>query len=299
MNKKAALSAALLLCVWATPALAQKRKPASKKRAPAALVHVTPTEKDTISETPSTKHEPLDASNATILATIGPELGVRNFAYNQVLLGGVRSYTNNAIPMGSIAVEAYPLATSGTPIARDIGIVGRFGTSLSFTSKTEAGDQEAKGTWTRYSIGGRGRIHTSDHPGAVLVGIEGTYGDSKFTFTGDQPVVSQVPSVDYKYLRLGADLRAPFGAFALLGGAGYMAILSSGPFGDRFPHATIGGVDAHLGANYRVAQNVEVIASGDYQRIFSKENPQPGEPFVAGGALDQFFIFRVGASLLF
>jgi len=296
MNRAVSISIALALCAFAGASHAQRYKPKKGRTSVSVSAGANPVERDSAEKRHRQK---LDATNAMVLASVGPEIGLRNFSYNQALLGGLRSYTNNAIPMGSIGVEFYPLAQSGTPVARDIGLVGRFGASLSFDSKTKAGDQSAKGTWSRYAIGARARIHAGDGAGAPLIGIEGTYGDSKFEFTGTDPVIATIPSVDYKYIRGGADIRIPFGAFALLGGAGYLGILSSGPFGEKFPHATIGGVDAKLTATYRVAENVELLASGDYLRVFSKENPRPGETFVAGGALDQYVVFRAGVSLLF
>lgn len=313
MNKTVLVSAAVAACLWANAGLAQKKKPATKKPphkpAPAA---VAPVESDTpetaepaknvdrdVGVTPKKKRQKLDASNAMVLAVIGPELGMRNFAYNDALLGGLRSYTNNAVPMGSVAATLYPFAQSGTPILVDVGLVAGVGDSLQFESKTADGTQTAKGNWLRYSVGARGRIHTSGKPGEVLVGIQGTYGASKFNFTGTDPIVSQVPSVDYKYLRTGADVRIPFGAFSVSAAAGYDFILSSGPFEQKFPRAEIGGVDALVGAAYRVAENVEIAGSARYERVFSKLNPQPGDPYVAGGALDQYLIFQVGVSLLF
>jgi hypothetical protein len=294
-SKLVSMAAVATLCLLASPGQAQRRRP--PKKGAAVSVSATGVERDT-----AEKHgraASLDPSNAMVLASVGPELGIRDFSYKQALLGGLRSYTNNGIPMGSVGVEVYPLVISGTPIARDIALVGRFGTSLSFDSKDSTGNATAKGSWSRWQLGGRARIHTGETFASPLVGIELTYGDSKFEFTGDGAAVNGAPSVDYKYLRLGADVRIPFGAFALLGGAGYLNILSSGAFGDRFPHATIGGIDAKLGATYRVAQNVEVLVDGDYTRIFSSENPQPGETFVAGGALDQYFVLRAGVSFLF
>jgi hypothetical protein len=297
MSKVVSIWVSLALCFLTTAGYAQRNKPKRSTRTSLSVsANGNAVDRDTAEKK---KRASLDATNAMVLASVGPELGIRSFSYNQALLGGLRSYSNNAIPMGSVGVEFYPLAASGTPIVRDIGLVGRFGTSLSFDSKTQSCDQSAKGTWSRYAVGARGRIHAGDGPGHVLVGIEAMYGDSKFEFTGTDALVASIPSIDYKYIRGGADVRIPFGAFALLGGAGYVNILSTGPFGDKFPHATLGGVDAKIAATYRVAQNVELLASGDYLRVFSKLNPRPGETFVAGGALDQYFVFRAGVSLLF
>ena len=324
MNKTVLVSAAVAVCLWANVGLAQKHKPPAKKpppQKPAPAVHPPvqsetaepapePTTEEAAPEptknanrdtgvSPKKKRQKLDASNAMVMAVIGPELGMRNFAYNDALLGGLRSYTNNAVPMGSVDAALYPFAHSGTPILVDVGLVAGVGDSLEFESKTTDGTQTAKGNWLRYSVGARGRIHTSGKPGEVLVGVQGTYGASKFAFTGTDPIVSQVPSVDYKYLRAGADVRIPFGAFSVTAAAGYDFILSSGPFEQKFPRAEIGGVDALLGAAYRVAENVEIAGSAHYERVFSKLNPQPGDQYVAGGALDQYLIFQLGVSLLF
>jgi hypothetical protein len=254
-----------------------------------------PGERDSVEK----KHRPVDESTAMILAEIGPELGIRNFRYNQAIVGNLRAYTNNAIAMGSLGVQVYPFATSGTPILRDLGLVGRFGSSLSFSSATRAGDQTTKGTWMRYAVGARARIHTGNQPGAVLVGVEATYGDSKFNFTGTGAIVAEVPSVDYKYVRGGVDVRVPFGALALLAGAGYRHILSSGGLGEKFPHATIGGVDGHVGGAYQLTSYLDLRATADYVRVFSSLNPRVGDRFVAGGALDQYFVFQVAACAFF
>jgi hypothetical protein len=302
MKKTASLAAFLAACAFAGAALGARKVPARKKpsrvtvsASASATTTTSGPERDSIQRKP----QPLDAGNAIIIAAIGPEVGMRSFTYNQAIVGGLRSYTSGAIPMGSVALEAYPFAASGTPILRDFGLVGRFGSSLSFKSSTRDGGQSANATWTRYAVGARARIHTSDGPGAVLVGIEGAYGDSKFTFTGTDTVVLAVPSVDYKYVRAGADVRVPLGQFALFGGAGYLNILSSGAFEQKFPRAKLGGLDARLGAGYRITRSLELLASGEYVRVFSSVNPQPGDPFVAGGGLDQYAVFHVGISLLF
>jgi hypothetical protein len=178
-------------------------------------------------------------------------------------------------------------------------LVARFATALPFESKTKDGSRSATGTWTRYSFGVRGRILAGDKPDAPQIGLEGTYGDWHFAFSGDDPIVSDVPGVHYKYVRGGADLRVPFDKAALIAGAGYMYILSAGQFSEKFPHATIGGVDAKVGGSYGITPMLELRATATYTRIFSTLNPVPGDYWVAGGALDQYVVGDVAIAALF
>src|SRR5207249_4835482 len=147
--------------------------------------------------------------------------------------------------------------------------------------------------------GVRGRIVPGDKPDGPLVGIEATYGSWKFDFAGSDAVVLEMPSVDYKYIRAGADARIPFGPAAVFVGAGYMNIMSAGKFGDMFPHATVGGLDAKVGGSYGVTPWLEAKASFAYTRVFSNAHPQGTDTFIAGGALDQYFVGNVGVSAIF
>jgi hypothetical protein len=278
-------------CVWEGSAFGAST---GKRKKGAAVSLVRRPEGDTV----ATAKGPPAVGDATVVGEIGPEIGIRRFRYNEALFGRLRDYSNNAIPMASVSAELYPFASGDTPVLRDIGLVGRFGTSLTFQSKTQEGNA-VNGSWMRYAVGARARIPLNSNLDAVLLGIEATYGDSKFNFTGSDPVVLAVPSVNYKYIRGGADVRLPFGAWALLGGAGYLHVLSSGAYGDKFPHATVTGVDAHAGAALRVAQSLEARLGAEYTRVFSTANPQPGDANVAGGTLDQYIVLHLGLSAFF
>src|SRR6266540_3367608 len=135
------------------------------------------------------KRGPLNYNNAMVLIEAGPELGYRRMEYNQPMYGGLRAYLAPTILLASVGLQFYPLATSRTPVAKDIGLVGRFATALPFESKTKDGSHSATGSWTRYSVGLRGRILAGDKADAPQIGLEGTYGDWNFAFTGDDPVV--------------------------------------------------------------------------------------------------------------
>jgi len=234
-----------------------------------------------------------------VVADAGIGMASRKLEYSDAVAGPLRNHAVSAMAVYAAGLEVYPGASSGTPVAKDVGLVGRFASSFEVESKTKDGAQVARGSLNRYALGVRGRILAGDKKDGALIGLEATYGVWAFVFRGLDDVVSDALAVDYKYVRAAADARLPWGPLALLGGAGYMNISSAGPFSDRFPHASIQGVDAKVGAAYAVASQVGVRALLTYTRIFSSAHPDLGAPYIAGGALDQYVIVDLGVSAIF
>jgi len=239
-----------------------------------------------------------------VVAEAGVDVATRRLSYSSVVIGQeLRAYLQPGIAAWAVGIQFYPAATQNVPIAKDIGLVARFSDSLVFEAKTSDGTQSAKGKWTRYAFGVRGRLLAGDKPGSPLLGLEGTYGDSKYQFSGTDLVVADLPEVDYKFIRAAADARIPFGRAAVFVGAGYMNVMSTGAFGSKFPHATVAGVDGRVGAGYAFMPWLEARASVTYTRVFSSIHPtvedsQAGFP-IAGGALDQYFVGSAGVSAVF
>jgi len=239
-------------------------------------------------------------NNAMVVAEVGAEVADRQMKYNQVLLGALRGYSQPGVASWALGVQIYPAASQNIPVAKDIGIVARYSDSLVFESKTGDGSQTAKGKWTKYAVGVRGRIAVGDKPASPLIGIEGMYGSSKYDFAGTDQVVLELPSVNYTFIRAGADARVPFGPAALTVGAGYINVMSGGKLGDQFPKAKFSGVDAKIGVSYAFISWLEARALFTYTRIGMKANPDvTSDPFIAGGAIDQYFVGNIGISALF
>jgi hypothetical protein len=276
-------------------------KPDTKVEASASTDSSSPPDKDTGATSSSHKRGNVDFTNAMFVLDAGGEAGMRNFKYSDPVGGKLRAYAAPGVGMFAIGAEFYPGATTGIAFAKDIGLFGRFGMAMGWESKTRDGQYSAIGSWQRYGFGVRGRIKAGDGADAPLVGLELGYSDFKFAFTGDDPVVvnKELPEVDYKFVRPGADIRVPFGAFSLLGGAGYMYIFNAGPMHDRFPHETIGGVDARIGGAYAVMPWLQGKITADYVRVFSTANSVPSDPDRAGGALDQYLIVHLGVTAIF
>jgi hypothetical protein len=275
-------------------------EPVKDEPPPAAAPAVTAaTEAPTQDSAAKKKRDKIDFTNGLLIVDVGLEAGARKMSYSDPLVGPLRAYLAPGVMGYGLAAQFYPGASTGTPIAKDIGVVGRYAGSLGFESQTKDGSQKASGSWTRSAFGVRGRFNAGAKNNGPYVGIEGTYGTWAFVFEGDAAIVAEVPSVRYKYVRGAIDARFPFNAFSLIAGLGGMYVFSAGEFSDRFPHATIAGVDGTLTGAYSFLPWLEARAEVNYTRIFSSAKPERGDANIAGGALDEYFIFHGGIAAVF
>ena len=67
---------------------------------------------------------------------------------------------------------------------------------------------------------------------------------------------------------------------------GYRIVVSS--VQSLFPHVAAGGFDASIGAAVPLGIGFELRATFDYQHYFFAMNPNPGDRYILGGALDQY-----------
>lgn len=237
-------------------------------------------------------------TNATVIAEAAVGIARRQLQYSDPWVGRLRPYLAGGIGVYSIGAEVYPGASTNIEVLKDIGLVGRYAGSLAVESATSDG-QSVRASFQRYAFGLRGRIPTGDRKTSPLIGVEGTYGIWNYAFSGTDQAVDEAPSVQYRYVRAGADARIPFGSLTLLAGAGYMNISSAGMLSDRFPQLTVAGVDAMGGGTYAVMPSIDVRLLLTYSRFFSSANPEPGADYIAGGTLDQYVILTLGASTIF
>jgi hypothetical protein len=210
-------------------------------------------------------------------------VGARHFSFRDGLSPNLRQYNLGSTPIVSLAAELYPLARQGGVLA-DLGLVGDYQQALFVSSRGAEGSVDT--SWRTFDAGARARFRVL---GAAL-GASVTYGQTSFD------VGPASPSVAYGYVRGGLDGRFEIAQFALMIGAGYEAVLSQGPLGDLFQRASTGGIDARVGAGYRLARGLEVRATAMYARFFSNMGSEPGDANVAGGALDQLMTATIGAT---
>jgi hypothetical protein len=88
--------------------------------------------------------------------------------------------------------------------------------------------------------------------------------------------------------------------FQLHVGGAYQILLSKGEFGTAayFPRATGGGADLWVGVGVRPVSHFEIRLQGDYARYFFSANPHLGDPYIVGGALDQYLSGTLSANFI-
>jgi hypothetical protein len=212
----------------------------------------------------------------------GGGVGMRRFDYTDGLTRNLRNYQLGAAPLVSVEGAVFPFVASGTPVLRDLGVFGGYSRSFALQSTSDTGTVDTQ--WSRYFVGGQVRLRTGGE-GSPVLALTGAYGDESFGFSGS-PAPS-LPSVDYRFVRTGADVRVPIGRFSLFARGGYLFVLSAGDVAARFPHATVGGIDAELGGAVTLVPGLEARVTASYRRFFYSMNPTPGDGYVAGGALDE------------
>lgn len=232
-------------------------------------------------------------ANALLILQANVEAGSRHASYVDRITPGLRPYDLFAAPLASLVAEVYPLAGTRLPgVARGLGLTGDYARAFALAS-ADAGGTQVGTRWQAYDVGLRDRV---DLGGALLVGVDLGFGAIDFDF--DRPAFAALlPGADYRFLRAGVDLRT-HGDLAVWGGGGYLDVLSTGGMGGLFPRETVGGVEARLGAAYAVTAAFEVSVGVHYTRFFYSMHPQPGDPNVAGGALDEMARVSLGLAYL-
>jgi hypothetical protein len=72
-------------------------------------------------------------------------------------------------------------------------------------------------------------------------------------------------------------------------GLGYLWIVRHDFLAANFPRASKGGVDVQARASMDVWRKLFVMLNARYSRFFYSLHPEPYDPYVAGGALDEVF----------
>jgi hypothetical protein len=210
---------------------------------------------------------------------------MRHFSYVDRITPSLRPYDLAAAPVAVATGVVYPLAPTRIPVVRDFGITGEYSQAFALASQDSAGNRIGT-TWQSFDVGATERFAL---PQGLLASVSAGYGGNDFQFTDVLAGgAAALPSVSYRFVRVGADLRYRFlSVFAAWAGGSYLDVLSSGYTAQLFPRETVGGVEAHLGASWRLARSWELSLSGGYTRFFYSFNPVPGDTTVAGGALDE------------
>lgn len=261
------------------PAAAAPAAPATAPDEPAPVTEPSK-ELDRVAATP-----PLEADSSLLMLRAALGAGMRHFSYVDRVTTSLRPYDLGAAPVAVATGVVYPLASTRIPVARDFGITGEYSQAFALASQDSAGNRVGT-TWQSFDVGATERIAL---PHGLLANVSAGYGGNDFQFADTLPGgAASLPSVSYRFVRVGADLRYRFlSTFAAWVGGDYLDVLGTGYTAQIFPHETVGGVEAHLGTSWRLAKNWELSLSAAYTRFFYSFNPVVGDASVAGGALDE------------
>jgi hypothetical protein len=222
-------------------------------------------------------------------------IGARRFTYNQPISANLAGFTIPAVPLIDLGLELWPFARTRPRALRGLGVVARFGRSLHAESLVSGATTRVQSTWTYVDAGLREQLTLTRGRTAVVLGVALTAGGTWFSFDGDTgALAAQLPAVRDVHVRPGAEVRVAIGRIALAAQFGYRAILSTGDFDARFPHESVGGIDAQLSIAILLGKGFAVRASGEYVRVFYDFRPRPGDAYVAGGALDEYALGQLG-----
>jgi hypothetical protein len=157
-------------------------------------------------------------------------------------------------------------------------------------------------------------LSSNEVVGSALVGIPLSWGAIDLMVGGgihqnkvvslDDPAPPQapLPDVSYQFLRAGLGIHVYTSSpFSLVAAGSYRHILGAGDIAseDWFPHLKVYGLDALLGAAYRIAPWLEARVQVDGRLYRYHMNSIEGEPRVAGGAVDQYLGAWLGVAGLF
>jgi hypothetical protein len=254
---------------------------------------------------PPPERIPNAVGTARIVVGLGVDVAGRWFRYSDPIGTGLRPYSMMGAPMPRVTAEVYPAAGTRVPILRDLGLTVAFAHAFQISSAVGKSTQ-LDTAWDRLRIGLRLRLRTSDLPfrevspeeavTSPVIGISGGFGFDRFAVAAPASLSGQMPDASYAYLHAGLDARLPVWRFAFEPRASYLGAISAGPVYDRFREPKLGGVLLGGTIAFLLGAGFEVRAGGDYERWFSSFHPVPGDPHVAGGALDHRVHVHLGAA---
>ncbi len=240
-------------------------------------------------------------------AQLGLELGGRFFDYTQSDANSrnTRPYEVFGVPGLKIAAEVYPAATTDIIVLSDLGLFVGYTHFFGLSSKTlKEPVWEFGTTYNRFNAGLRFRYRIGDaDDNPVVLRASGSAGFLNFSFDpaddGAKAIADEVADAEYVFMRFGVDARIPIGRFSIQPSFGYVGPLEHEGLYSRFQGASVKAIDLGLGAAVVIADGFEARGGFTYTRYFSSFEPQPGDAFVAGGALDQYLGLDLGVGYVY
>jgi hypothetical protein len=234
----------------------------------------------------------------------GLEIGGRFFSYSDGLSDNLRPYEVFGVPALSLSGVVFPAATLKLPLASDLGLSVAYMHALGLASRTDDDSMRFSTTWNRFSAGlvYRLRFSDSDHPATLT--LAGALGFQNFTIEPESDagaeIADEIATAEYVFLSIGFAGTFPLGdLFTLRPSFAYLGPLNGGELYDRFRDPSLAGIDLGLLFGLSLGSGVEIRTGVRYVRFFSSFAPEPGDRYIAGGAIDQLLTIPVTGAYLF
>ena len=200
----------------------------------------------------------------------------RSLSWHQDTITSLAPYSLAAGPEAAVWLEAYPAAFSTAGFASRIGIFGGFNQGFGVNSSADNGATKLTTSFQDFHAGAKLRWPVSIFAPYASV----AYGAQSFKLTTQSGTPPMIPSVAYKFIRLGIGSRADFSpqvsadlglAFMLLTDAGKNAgEIKSAAY---FPGTTGNAIDVGASVAYRFTKIIGARAGIDFRQYGLSANP--------------------------
>jgi hypothetical protein len=221
--------------------------------------------------------------------TVGTSM--RRLFFKDKITPTLVGWQSGVLTVWGLSVEAFP-STGRLPVLDDVGAYGWYKRSLSSSTLTADSTLAFSTQEIAWELGLRWRMMDGKRErGAITMG----YGTLRQDFSEARLPGYLLPAGTIQYWRPGLEGRLWMGPVSLGLGAAYLLVVRQDFLSAYFPRASKGGFEGSLRATMDI-KKFELSLTGRYQRFFYSLHPEPYDPYVAGGALDEMFAIDLACS---
>jgi hypothetical protein len=236
------------------------------------------------------------APDQALRLAAGMHLMSRDFVFTDDLFGALAGYNIGAAPALALEGEWYPGAHFTDGVGAHFGVRLRYVRMVGVESAvSRGGDARYDTLFDRIEAGLRGRVPFER--GEIGLGAE--FGQQRFGVQIPEDAQARgLPGVRYRFMRLeagGSFQPRRWLRFDMTGG--YLHPFSFGELGSDawFPRMRGGGLDGRFVTAFVTEPGVEIRLAGEVRYMFFDMRSEPGDAWVAGGAVDR--VWSLGLEL--
>jgi len=225
----------------------------------------------------------------------------RSLSWHQDVNNVLAPYSLPAGPEAAVWLEAYPAAFSSAGFVSRIGVFGEFNQGFGVNSSANGGSTKLTTSFQDFLAGAKLRWPVN----VFTPYLSAAYGAQSFKLTTQSGTPPMIPSVAYKFIRIGIGSRADITsrlsadlgfAFMLLTDAGKNAgEIKSAAY---FPGTTGNAIDAGVSLAYRFTKIIGARIGFDFRQYGLSANPTSSATLIAGGATDRYLFGGAGVELV-